>query len=137
MRLTVVVGVDAMRQVFKVVVSEVPAERPGDGVVPSLERGEALADLVQADEVVGCEGFALELSTIQNTRFALAYGSLVMTCSTSREVLDPHGAGLARGQGGGQRQRAWMEVFIIRAHPATPGKLGKVRGRFTCLERSR
>jgi hypothetical protein len=52
-RLTVVVAVDAMQQVFKVVVSEVPAERPGDGVVPSLERDGALADLVQADEVVG------------------------------------------------------------------------------------
>ena len=39
---------------------ELPAERPGDGVVASLERGEALADLAQAGEVVWCEGFALE-----------------------------------------------------------------------------
>src|SRR6266516_1673037 len=39
---------------------ELPAERPGDGVVASLERGEELADLVQAGEVVWCEGFALE-----------------------------------------------------------------------------
>jgi hypothetical protein len=40
-RLTVVVGVDAIQQVFKVVEGEVPAERPGDGVVPSLEDAEA------------------------------------------------------------------------------------------------
>jgi hypothetical protein len=58
--LGLVVGVDAVQQVVKVVTGEFPAERPGDGVVASLERGEAVADLVQAGEVVGGEGFALD-----------------------------------------------------------------------------
>src|SRR5262249_12736108 len=55
-----VVGIDAAQQVVEVGAGELPAERPGDGVVAGFERGEAVADLRQAGEVVGREGFALD-----------------------------------------------------------------------------
>src|SRR6266516_4239557 len=58
--LGLVVGVDAVKQVVEVGAGEVPAERPGDGVVAGFERGEAVADLAEVGEVVGCEGVALE-----------------------------------------------------------------------------
>jgi hypothetical protein len=54
------VGVDAAQQVVEECAGELPAERRGDGVVVGRERGEAVADLAQAGEVVGCEGFALD-----------------------------------------------------------------------------
>jgi hypothetical protein len=56
----VVVGVDPAQQVGEVGTSELPGERPGDFVVAGLERGEAVAGLVQAGEVVGCEDLALD-----------------------------------------------------------------------------
>src|SRR5262249_2507333 len=60
MGLGLVVGVDPAQQVVEVGAGEFGAERAGDGVVARLEGGEAVADLVEAGEVVGCEGFALD-----------------------------------------------------------------------------
>jgi hypothetical protein len=58
--LSLAVGFDPAQQVAEVGAGEPPGERPGDGVVAGLERGEAVADLIQAGEVVGGEGFALD-----------------------------------------------------------------------------
>jgi hypothetical protein len=54
------VGVDATQQVVEVGAGEFPVKWPGDGVVADLERGEAVADLVQVGEVVGGQDFALD-----------------------------------------------------------------------------
>jgi hypothetical protein len=54
------VGVDAVEQVAEVGAGELPVERLGHGVVAGLERGEPVADLGEAGEVVGCEDFALD-----------------------------------------------------------------------------
>jgi hypothetical protein len=50
--LGLVAGVDAVQQVVEAGAGEVPAEWPGDGVVAGLERGQAVADLAEAGEVV-------------------------------------------------------------------------------------
>src|SRR5258708_12954585 len=49
-----------LQQVIEIGAGEVPVERPGDGVVADFEGSQAVADLVQAGEVVGCKGFALD-----------------------------------------------------------------------------
>jgi hypothetical protein len=53
------VGINAFQQVAEVSTGELPAERPGNGVLADLESGEALPDLIQAGEVVGREDFSL------------------------------------------------------------------------------
>jgi hypothetical protein len=50
--LGLVVGVDAVEQVQQVGAAESPVEWRGDGVVADFEGGQAVADLVQAGEVV-------------------------------------------------------------------------------------
>jgi hypothetical protein len=54
------VGVDAVQQVVEVGAGELPAERPGDGVVAGFERGQAVADLAEIGEVVGVEDWTTE-----------------------------------------------------------------------------
>jgi hypothetical protein len=54
------VGFDAVHQVVEAGAGEFPAERSGDGVVAGLERGQAVADLVQAVEVVRADDLALD-----------------------------------------------------------------------------
>ena len=53
-------GVDAVQEVVEVGAGELPVEWSGDGVVADLECGEAVADLVQAGEVVRVDDFALD-----------------------------------------------------------------------------
>jgi len=52
-RLSLVVGVDAVQQVVEVGAGKPPVEWPGDGVVAGLERGEAAADLVRLVKSLG------------------------------------------------------------------------------------
>ena len=59
-RLGFVVGVDAVQQLVEFGAGELPVERSGDGVVAGLERGQAVADLAEASEVVGVYDFALD-----------------------------------------------------------------------------
>jgi len=54
------VGVDTVEQGVEVAAGELPAERPGHGVVASLERGEPVADLAEVGEVIGRDDFALD-----------------------------------------------------------------------------
>src|SRR5262249_62317879 len=49
-----------LQQVIEIGAGEVPVERPGGGVIADFEGSQALADLVQAGEAVGCEGLALD-----------------------------------------------------------------------------
>ena len=63
-------GVDAVQQVAEVSAGELPGEWPGDGVVADLERGEAVADLVQVGEVAGVEDFALDDGEVDRARAA-------------------------------------------------------------------
>ena len=60
MRLGSVVGVDAVQEIVQIGAGELPAERCGDGVVADLERGEAVADLIEAGEVVRADDLALD-----------------------------------------------------------------------------
>jgi len=51
--LSLAVGFDPAQQVAEVGAGELPGERPGDLVVAGLERGEAVADLVQEAKSLG------------------------------------------------------------------------------------
>jgi len=51
------VVVEVFQEFVQVGFGVAPGERSGEGVVPVLERGEPLSDLVQVGEVVGGDDF--------------------------------------------------------------------------------
>jgi hypothetical protein len=81
---------------------QLPAEGPGGGVVVLLEGEDLGSKLVEVFEVVGGEQSASAqlrgpFSTTQKTRLAEAYGSVLMTWSTS--AVAQRGGPAVRAQG--------------------------------------
>ena len=67
---------DACQEAVEVGAGELPAERPGGGVVVLLEGEDLGGEFIEVFEVVGGEELALDDGEVDLSRFAMVHGAL-------------------------------------------------------------